>query len=301
VACGPGTVCPPGTTCQSLGTCALTGSPCANLGALCPGGMAGDTCRAESSTCLLTTPLCAPDRYAQLAVPIADLPGGAPALVRLLGMRRAAGVTPMSEAVVGTLMHLRARATAMPRRRVALVLATDGLPSGCSERDIPLVGDAIWAARNTAPAVPTYVIGVLDAADLDGGKAALAELARAGGSGEPFILTPAGDLTGRLLAALAQIRGDALPCEYTIPQGSGPIDFDRVNVAWKTAGAAENFPYVGSPQRCDAARGGWYYDVEPTAGTPARVVLCPASCARIKSDTTAQVELRFGCKTVVIE
>jgi hypothetical protein len=297
--CGPAMpVCPAGATCQTLGTCAMTGAPCINAGGACPGG---DACRTEPTTCLATTPLCAPDRYAQLAVPIAELPAGAPALVRLLGMRRAGGVTPMSEAVVGTLTHLRARATAMPRRRAALVLATDGLPSGCSDRDIPLVGDAIWTARNTPPSVPTYVIGVLDAADLTGGKVALAELARAGGSGEPFILTPAGDLTQRLLAALARIRGDALPCEYAIPAGTGTIDFDRVNVAWRTSGAAENFLYVASAQRCDPARGGWYYDVEPTAGKPSRVILCPASCTRLKGDAAAQVELRFGCKTEVIE
>src|SRR5205814_8661883 len=134
---------------------------------------------------------------------------------------------------------------AMPRRRAALILATDGLPSGCSDQDIPIVGDAIWTAHNTAPAVPTYVIGVLDAADLADGKPALSELARAGGSGEPFILSPAGDLTSRLQAALAQIRGDALPCEYAIPQDrAGAIDFDRVNVASRTGGTAENLPYV---------------------------------------------------------
>jgi hypothetical protein len=303
VACGPGALpCPPGTTCQAIGTCAVSGAACTNLGGACPGGGAGDSCRTEPTTCLVTTPVCTAESYAQLAVAIADLPGGAPALVRLLGMRRAGGVTPMAEAVVGTLTNLRARATAMPRRRAALILTTDGLPSGCSDRDIPVVGDAIWTARNTAPSIPTYVIGVLDAADLASGTSALTDLARAGGSGEPFILTPAGDLTQRLLASLAQIRGDALPCEYTIPQDkAATLDFDRVNVAWRTAAAAENFPYVATAQRCDATRGGWYYDVDPTAGTPTRVVLCPASCNRIKSDATAHVELRFGCKTIVIQ
>ena len=301
VVCGPGlAACPGGTTCQSAGGCATSGAACANLGGACPGG-AGDSCRPEPTTCLLTMPLCAPADYARLAVAIADLPAGAPGLVRLLGMRRAGGVTPMAEAVVGTLMHLRARASAMPGRRAALVLATDGLPSGCSERDIALVGDAIWTARNTAPIVSTHVIGVLDAADLADGQVALTELARAGGSGEPLILSPAGDLTLRLQAALARIRGEALPCAYAIPkERAGALDFGKVNVAWKLGGAFENLPYVARADRCDA-RGGWYYDADPATGTPTQVLLCPSSCARLKADLTAQVELRFGCKTVVIE
>jgi hypothetical protein len=145
------------------------------------------------------------------------------------------------------------------------------------------------------------VIGLLDPADLETGRTALTELARAGGSGMPFILSPAGDLTQRLQEALDKIRGDALPCAYTIPKDrAGSIDFGKVNVAWKTGAAAENIPYVGGAQKCDATRGGWYYDVDPAGGTPTQVLVCPASCARIKGEA-GQVELRFGCKTVEIE
>jgi hypothetical protein len=31
------------------------------------------------------------------------------------------------------------------------------------------------------------------------------------------------------------------------------------------------------------------------------VLICPASCARLKGEASGQVELRFGCKTIAIE
>jgi hypothetical protein len=294
--------CLAGTACQPVGTCALSGAACANVGGACTGGAAGDSCRAEPATCVGSMPICAPDSYARLAAAIAELPGALPSFVRLLSMRRAGGATPMAEAVIGTLTHLRARAMEMPRRRAALILATDGLPSGCSARDVPIVADAIWSARNTPPAVPSYVVGLLDPADRAAGQSALSELARAGGSDSPFLLDPQADLTRTLLEALNRIRGDALPCAYAIPpQMKGAIDFDRVNVAWKSTAGGEAIPYVGSAGQCHATRGGWYFDVDPRQGTPTHVVICPASCARLKTEQAAQVELRFGCKTIVIE
>lgn len=302
--CSGGASCGGNGTCQPLGTCAATGNACATVGTACPGGVAGDVCRFEPFTCHQTQAACTADRYSRLAADVAELPAAAPGLVRLLAMRGAGGLTPMAEGVIGTLTHLRARLVAMPRRRAALVLATDGLPSGCSDRDIPLVGDAIFAARNGSPGVPTHVIGVLDDAALAEGRAALGELAAAGGSGAPVILSPAGDLTHKLLAALSQIRGDALPCEYTIPRDrAGAIDFDRVNVHLSVAAAPsvdEDIPYVGEAARCHASRGGWHYDVDPATGAPTRIITCPATCTRIKSLPDAKVDLRFGCKTVVI-
>jgi hypothetical protein len=75
-----------------------------------------------------------------------------------------------------------------------------------------------------------------------------------------------------------------------------------VNVHWQGASANEDLLYVGSAARCDLARGGWYFDVDPaTGGIPTRVVVCPASCNKFKTDPAARVELRFGCKTRTID
>jgi hypothetical protein len=65
-------------------------------------------------------------------------------------------------------------------------------------------------------------------------------------------------------------------------------------------GAGEDVPYVARPAQCHPTRGGWHYDVDPSAGPPRHVLACPATCARLKAEPTARVELRFGCKTVIL-
>jgi hypothetical protein len=56
---------------------------------------------------------------------------------------------------------------------------------------------------------------------------------------------------------------------------------------------------VGSVDRCDPTRGGWYYDVDPAAGTPTKVLLCEATCKKTKATPDLSLELRFGCKTII--
>jgi hypothetical protein len=300
---GPFTLCPSTSTCSPIGSCSMTGLDCGNIGAACPGGLAGDTCQPQPLTCQSAADVCTPASYQNLAAPIADLPGAALAFVRTLSMRRPGGATPMSEGVIGSLNHLHARLTAMPGRRAALIVATDGVPSGCSNQDIPAIADAIYtAAHSFSPPIPTYVIGVLDDMTLDLGKSGLGELARAGGTGTPFIISPTDDLSAKLLAALGQIRGDVLPCDYAIPEEKkGSLDFGQVNVHFAGAMGDEDLGYVARQDRCDA-RGGWYYDVDPAlGGTPSRVVTCPGTCSRLKAEAGGKVELRFGCKTLVIQ
>ncbi|HXI55290.1 MAG TPA: hypothetical protein VNO55_04495 [Polyangia bacterium] len=294
VECGSG-------LCRPLGTCSSSGVGCGNVGAACAGGVAGDLCTAQPKTCQSAIIVCEDARYQKLAVDVSDLPGAALPLIRLLSMRRPGGTTPMAEAVIGTLTNLRDRVAAMPGRHAAMIVATDGLPGGCSNQDIPSIADTLYTASQTAPRVPTYVIGVLDAADRDYGEQALGQLARAGNTRSPFILDPNQDLTQKLLGALDQIRNDALPCEYEIPADSaGAIDFGKVNVHFQGTAGQDDIPYSGGAAQCDPARGGWYYDVDPSVATPRRILACDATCNRFKTDLGGKVELRFGCKTFVI-
>ena len=117
-----------------------------------------------------------------------------------------------------------------------------------------------------------------------------------------FVLSPTANLTDTLLAALAHIRRAALPCEFLIPPPrTGSIDYGKVNARLRGAGSMEEIPFVGTAARCDPTRGGWYYDVDPARGAPTRVLMCRATCARFKAETSASVQVAYGCKTVVIE
>jgi hypothetical protein len=213
------------------------------------------------------------------------------------------GGTPLGPAVRGGIAPLRAHLMANPGRRVAIVLVSDGLPDGfCGGNFAEQIVDNVGEARTAMPSIPTYVIGVFAPSEIPRAQPVLNQLATAGGTGMPFILMTSADLGQRFQEALNQIRGTALACEFTIPASMGAIDYTRVNVRWRGGSSQEDLLYVGSADRCDPTRGGWYFDVDPaTGGTPKRVLICPASCAKFKSDAAAKVEVRFGCKTRTVD
>ena len=291
--------CLPGSSCLTVGRCSQSGAECADGGRGCPGG-AADVCDTAVRTCRLRGDVtCNVQRYAQPLVPIAALPAGETPLRNALGSVVPGGLTPMQPAVEGALGHLQGLMAASSGRRAALVLASDGLPEGCDGQSIQAIAGSVAAAR--AAAIPTYVIGVFAPETLAESQPALAELAMAGGGGPPFILDPNQSLTQRFIDALNQIRGNVLACDFQIPKPpTGTQDFGKVNVRFTGASAAtEDLLYVGSPDRCDPVRGGWHYDVPPAAGTPQRIVVCPASCDRFKADARGKVEIRIGCTTRV--
>jgi hypothetical protein len=299
----PADVCDDATDrCLPVGTCSLGGGECLGVGMPCPGGRAGDTCTARGRVCRQSPTAWCAQPYDQSAVAIAALPANEPPLATALTTHRPQGGTPLGPALRGAVAQLTAHRAANPGRRVAIILVSDGLPDGFCSRNFADMIIADVAAAQAGPAIPTYVIGVFAADDIPRARPVMERLATAGGTGTPFILMTANDLGQRFQEALNQIRGTALACEFMIPTGTGTIDYGKVNVHWQGASANEDLLYVGSAARCDPARGGWYFDVDPaTGGTPTRVVVCPASCNKFKTDPTARVELRFGCKTRTID
>jgi hypothetical protein len=296
--------CPePGTTCLPAGACSKSGARCVNLGGACP-GTAGpdDVCAKTGTVCKVPIFSCVTGDYANPLVPVAALPAAAAMLEQGLAAVNPSGDTPILAAYEGALQHLTAYLAAHPDHRGALVLATDGGPSGCPGADVEVIAARMAAAQKGTPAIPTYAIGVLDPGDASLGPT-FATFATAGGTGAPFAVSTSADFGDKFLGALNEIRGKALPCEFDIPPPpTGAIDYGKVNVRVNAGTTVQAAPidlrYVQSAAGCDAKTGGWYYDVDPNGGgQPKRVRLCDATCGPLKADAAAQVELRFGCRT----
>ena len=304
-ACNAATACtgvfePP---CTIYGLCARTGLRCTSMGQPCATGVAADLCMPRPRMCVDDKiRSCQEVSYQTPVVPIGDLPGTGDAIVETLATTIPQGGTPTTAAVTGALSHLRARAMANPGRKPVLVLATDGLPTGCEVQGNTefLAAGALSAARMAAAPVTTYVIGAFSQAQLPRANPTLTQLAMAGGTASPFVLTTGSDLSQRFLEAINQIRGTALGCEFIIPPPSrGTIDFDKVNVRYTGPMGPDDLRHVAGSDRCDPARGGWYYDVNPAMGRPTKVLLCPATCSKVKDTAGVSIQLRFGCQTRV--
>jgi hypothetical protein len=300
-------LCPTGTTCAPIGYCSETGAVCTNPGAACAGGLSSNRCTTSPKTCRDTiNSMCKAIDYEKLAVPIGDLPVAAQSLSVSLAATSPGGGTPTDPAVEAALTQLRMRATANPGRHEVLVLVTDGQPNSCNANPIPYITGLIDAAQKATPSISTYAIGVFGVGEFGGGQATLQAWATAGGTGMPFVLTAGDDLNQKLLDALNQIRGSALPCEYDIPKPAvGALDYKKVNVhvsGTASGMAGLDLGYVASAAKCDPVKGGWYYDADPDmGGTPSRVIMCEATCKKFKMDATANIELRFGCQTNIIQ
>ncbi len=303
---GPLVGCAIGQTCVRSGVCSTSGVECVNLGQACPG--AQGTCQTTAGVCsqVFPTTECEVGNYTAPVVSIGILPNAQPNLVQTLGYkvpgRLSDGVgTPMGPAVKGIIAHLQAHLAANPGRKAALVLTSDGFPSGCTNMGNDLAGlsASLTAANSGASPIPTYVIGVFQANELKAGEDFANRLAYASGTGKAFVLNATDDLAQQLQGALNQIRGAALPCEYKVPNVAR-IDYAKVNVRFTGTGGGENVLYVETPARCDPARGGWYYDYIPGKGPTSRVLMCDATCRRFKADQTGKVDIVYGCATQVI-
>jgi hypothetical protein len=73
------------------------------------------------------------------------------------------------------------------------------------------------------------------------------------------------------------------------------LDLDRVNLNYTPGGGVtETLPRVADPAACPEL--GWTYD-DPTA--PTQLVLCPATCDLVRADPAGNVEVAFGCETIM--
>jgi hypothetical protein len=211
----------------------------------------------------------------------------------------------------GAIAHAREWAIAHPERTVVAVLATDGLPTECLPDDVSftrttsletLVNEVAAVAAHgvqSTPSIPTFVIGVFAASDAQA-PANLERMAQAGGTTKAQIVDTAGDVTQQFLTALNAVRASRLACEFQIPQPTdgAKLNYFEVNVVHRNGASVTPLFYVGTPDRCDAQTGGWYYD-DLRGEAPSKILVCPQTCAGFQ-DTRGSVEIQLGCATVVL-
>jgi len=273
----------------------------------------GAECSSDG-TCIAQGPLsrcerwasCDAGTYAAPAVDIAELPAVAPAILSAIAAFQPDGNTPSAPALNGAIEQAHDWVVAKPDHQVAVVLATDGLPSECiadpsgDPGGIRGVAAAAAAGFADTPSVRTFVIGVFAAEETDA-PGNLDQIATAGGTEQAFLVTTGSstDVEQQFLDALDDIRAEGIACELQIPiPESGQPDFARVNVYFTETDTAEVLYYATDAAGCDAGKGDWYYGRDD-AGHPTKIIACPATCARFQAATTGKVTIGVGCLTVV--
>jgi hypothetical protein len=291
--------CPAGMTCNRRGKCPQTGYLCVDGGYPCPG--AGEHCQIDPGRCFKRGTGCELAQPGSLDVDVGVLPDHASVLVSALSMREPDGSTPMTAAIESAMAALATRRKTLPDRKTVMVLATDGYPS-CDDDTLDSVPTRLRQAFAGTPSVPTYVVGVFAPGDLTEAQMIFQRFATAGGTDTPVLLTVGDDLGRQLLDALNAIRGKVVACDYGIPMPQNtPLDLSKINVTATSQNQPMELGRVAGPDQC-AGRAGWYYAAAPTGtNLPQRIVLCPASCTRLKDDPAAHVDLVFGCATRIIQ
>jgi hypothetical protein len=225
------------------------------------------------------------------------------------------GSTPI---VGGVTLGYHYLATSPLVGRKYLVLLTDGQETCAPDQQATFVSEDGFVAGQSAVhttvanaalvGIRTFVIG---APGSEGSRAFLSQIAHTGGTASSaaclhasapadvgdchFDLTTSGSNLAKGLAdALEAIGREAIGCELDVPTPeTATVDPDEVNVVYTPSGDTPRTIPQDSTVPCDVARG-WQYSADKK-----KIVLCGATCATVRQDPGAKLQVAFGCKTEV--
>lgn len=234
-----------------------------------------------------------------------------PRLLDALAAVDTAACTPTHDAYV---VAVEATLASNPDRDRYVLLLTDGPPTltlgcepGACAAGVGYETPVIDEIENTRLAfdIPTFVVGIPGEVSAEEPGAPddrwwLSQAAEVGGTSRgdcshtaaPYChldTTTTSDFPGALAAALATVAEVLASCEYSMPPppAGEQIDLSALNVYVWPDGADPLLLLRSSTAACDQ---GWFLDE-----ASARVVLCPKTCALLRSDPKARVEVLFGC------
>ncbi len=228
--------------------------------------------------------LCTASSYATPDIPMTALPSAT--FAPIVNAQKLQFGTPTLPALQGAGQQAQTVSQQQSGAKVIIVLATDGLPYGCTGNTVASV--SAEAQTLAMQGILTYVIGVGSA------TTNLNTIAQAGGTGQAFIV-PTGNPTQTeqaFLRAIKTIQG-SLGCSYSIPAppNGQQIDYSKVNVQFTPGGGQPStLTYSADCSNPD----GWRYD-NPNA--PTKIELCTQACATAQGDSGAQMNIVFGCAT----
>lgn len=227
---------------------------------------------------------CTADTYATPKVPIAPLPGNAAAITAAFPVAPLSG-TPTRPALEGAIKHARQWASTHPDSKTVVLLVTDGSPDDCNST-VENVSQVAAEGFTGNPSVPTYVIGMPRIDQLNA-------IAVAGGTQKSYAADPTNAMA--LIQVMNQVRGEALPCDYAMPDNAN--DPSLVNLDYKpsASAASQRLPQVPAKAQC-TDKGGWYYD-DPAS--PKRIIACDQTCNTLKQGG-GNLDVVVGCPTVTI-
>lgn len=268
------------SACNTADDCFPYTAQCVPITGCCYGNLCNEK---PTSSCLASD-------YSTPAIAVQALPGVGALVKQSIDATTPEGGTPMGPALEGAIDYAQTWAAAHPDHLTAVVLATDGAPSGCNPEGTAVVAARAEEGKNQNPSVLTFVIGLGEQ------LSTLNSIALAGGTKEATLVDSGVNAGQQFLDALNKIRGD-LQCTYTIPTPKeGEVDPSKVNVSFTQAGIREFVPRVEGAANCGLGdTAGWYYD---TPTNPSRITLCKQSCAAVQGGGVV-VDVVLGCETVV--
>jgi hypothetical protein len=234
---------------------------------------------------------CTADDYERPDAEIALLPNASNGINRAIDDQSPSGYTPTVASLTGALDHAASWARAHANQQVVVVYATDGYPLGCDHDDRDNTIDLAAAVAKTAydgeNRIRTYVLGV------GPNLTELNKIAASGGTQQAMLIDPTQDLTTQLAKQFDDIRNAvAIDCVYNVPAPPAGQNFDgRVNVNYTSAGADPAPVGFNDAASCDE---GWQY----VDTTHQQIKLCGSTCDTVKADTSARIDVLYGCSTV---
>jgi hypothetical protein len=232
--------------------------------------------------------------YQPPKVAFGELPGNAKLVTDAMAAAAPTGFsTPIYPALGGAILAAKAYADGNSGHIAAVLLVTDGAPQGpapmcgnVNPEDPKVIADL--AAAGVSYGIKTFVVG------LPGVNPLIANQIAASGGTDAAIVVGSFDVKTEFQKALAKVRGEALPCEYQIPDKveGGDVNSGDVNVLITPSGGNATV----LPQDVTCADQGWKYD---DAAKPTKIIFCAASCQSLKIDFNAKVQILLGCKTEV--